>query len=212
MTNKLLKMKKNRTLFKLKIEKFFKEQLWQFTLVIAFVFLFAWIFNKFIEATMFCIAHIVIRKYFDKQYHCGTTATCMFITLSIAFFGILYTLPLALSLLSTIPICYLISWVGYVVQDRIDKIVDCRNLQNEIDSLLVKVTEYENLDLYKMTETELRQYGASKHLSEVQQDILVMRVIEHLKISEICTYRNYGRTTIKYHIAEIKKKLNIRAI
>ena len=202
----------NKIEFELKIEKFFKEQLWQFTLVIAFVFLCAWIFNKYIEATMFCVSHIVIRKYFDKQYHCGTTATCMFITLSIAFFGILYTLPLTLSLLSTIPICYLISWVGYIVQDRIDQIAENKHLQGEIDLLVDKVREYENIDLYKMSETELRQYGASKLLSEVQQDILVMRVIEHLKISEICKYRNYGRTTIKYHISEIKKKLNIRAI
>ena len=197
---------------KLKIEKFFKEQLWQFTLVIAFVFICAWLFDKYVEATMFCIAHIVIRKYFDKQYHCGTTATCMFITLSIAFFGIMYTFPLALSLLSTIPICYLISWVGYVVQDRIDTTLENRYLQNETELLIERIKELENIDLYKMSDAELRQYGASKHLSEVQQDILVMRVIEHLKISEICKYRNYGRTTIKYHLAEIKKKLNIGAI
>lgn len=198
--------------FKLKIEKFFKEQLWQFTLVIAFVFICAFIFNKYVEAVMFCIAHIVIRKYFDKQYHCGTTATCMFTTLSIAFFGIMYTFPLALSLLSTIPMCYFISWVGYVVQDRVDQMSEKKYLQIEVDNLVAKIKEYENIDLYKMTETELRQYGASKMLSEIQQDILVMRVLEHLKISEICKYRNYGRTTIKYHIAEIKRKLNIGQI
>ena len=196
----------------LKIEKFFKEQLWQFTLVIAFVFICAWLFNKYVEAVMFCVAHIVIRKYFDKQYHCGTTATCMFTTLSIAFFGIMYTFPLALSLLSTIPMCYFISWIGYVVQDRVDQITEKKYLQIEVDNLVAKIKEHENIDLYKMTENELRQYGASKMLSEVQQDILVMRVLEHLKISEICKYRNYGRTTIKYHIAEIKRKLNIGQI
>jgi DNA-directed RNA polymerase specialized sigma24 family protein len=124
----------------------------------------------------------------------------------------MYTFPLALSLLSTIPICFIICWVGYIVQDRIDQMTNNKYLQNEIDSLLIKVKEYENIDLYKMTETELRQYGASKMLSEVQQDILVMRVLEHLKISEICKYRNYGRTTIKYHMAEIKRKLNIGQI
>lgn len=63
-----------------------------------------------------------------------------------------------------------------------------------------------------MEEKELRNYGASNKLSEIQQDILVMRVIEHLKISEICKYRNYSRTTIKYHISQIKYKLNIDEI
>lgn len=205
-------MKINKVKLKLKLEKFLKEELWQHIIVIAFVFLYAWIFDKYVESIMFCVSHIVIRKYFDKQYHCGTIAICMFITLSIAFFGIMYSLPLSISLLSTIPICFLICWVGYIVQDRIDQIAENKDLQNEIDNLIGKIKEYENINLYKMTETELRQYGASKLLSEIQQDILVMRVIEHLKISEICKYRNYGRTTIKYHIAEIKKKLNIGAI
>lgn len=205
-------MKINRVKLQLKLEKFFKYELWQHIIVIAFVFLCGWLFDRIIQAVMFSVAHIVIRKYFDKQYHCGTTAICMFTTLSIAFFGIMYIFPLGLSLLSTIPICFLISWVGYVVQDRIDQITENKALQNEIDNLVGKIKEYENINLYKMTETELRQYGASKLLSEIQQDILVMRVIEHLKISEICKYRNYGRTTIKYHIAEIKKKLNIGAI
>ena len=72
--------------------------------------------------------------------------------------------------------------------------------------------EYEHIDLYKMNENDSRQYGASKGLSELQQDIIVMRVIEHLKISEICCYRNYGRSTIKYHIAQIKQKLDIETI
>lgn len=205
-------MKINRVKLQLKLEKFFKYELWQHIIVIAFVFLCGWLFDRIIQAVMFSVAHIVIRKYFDKQYHCGTTATCMFTTLSIAFFGIMYIFPLGLSLLSTIPICFLISWVGYVVQDRIDQITENKALQNEIDNLVGKIKDYENINLYKMNETELRQYGASKLLSEIQQDILVMRVIEHLKISEICKYRNYGRTTIKYHIAEIKKKLNIGAI
>lgn len=202
-------MKINR---QLKIEKFFKEQLWQHLIVVAFVFMCAWLFDKYVEAVLFCVSHLVIRMHFDKQYHCGTTAMCLTLTLTIAFFGIASVLPLSASLLSTIPICFLISWVGYVVQDRVDVIAENKGIQKELDTLLVKIKEYEDIDLYKMTEQELRQYGASRQLSEVQQDILVMRVIEHLKISEICRYRNYGRTTIKYHIAEIKKKLNIEQI
>ena len=202
-------MKLNRVKLKLRLEKFLRYELWQHIIVIAFVFICGWLFDKIIQAIMFSVAHLIIRKYFDKQYHCGTTATCMFTTLSIAFFGIMYTFPLALSLLSTIPMCYFICWVGYIVQDRVDTIVENKHLQGEVDSMIIKIKEYENINLYSLTETELRQYGASKLLSEIQQDILVMRVIEHLKISEICKYRNYGRTTIKYHISEIKRKLNL---
>ena len=92
-----------KTSVKLKIEKFLKEALWQILIVFAFIFLYAWIFDKYIEAVLFCISHTVIRMIFDKQYHCGKTAICMITTLSIGFFGIAYTLPVSLSLLSTIP-------------------------------------------------------------------------------------------------------------
>lgn len=205
-------MKTNKTRLKLRFEKFLKEELWQHIIVIAFVFICAWLFDKYVEAVMFCVAHVVIRKYFDKQYHSGSIAVCMFITLSVIFFGTAYALPTAISLLSTIPMCFAISWIGYITQDRIDNLRNNKILQNELDNALAKISYYEKLNIYKMNETELRQYGASRGLSELQQDIIVMRVIEHLKISEICRYRNYGRTTIKYHIAQIKQKLDIETI
>lgn len=108
--------------FRLKIEKFFTEQLWQLLLVVAFVTLCAWLFDKYIQAVMFCVAHIVIRQQFEKQYHCGKTAVCLFTTLTVAFFGIMTVLPIEMSILSTIPVCFFISWIGYIAQDRIDLI------------------------------------------------------------------------------------------
>lgn len=205
-------MKINKIEFELKIEKFFKEQLWQHIIVVAFVCFCAWLFNKPFEAILFSISHLVIRPKFDSQYHCGKTATCLMTTCGVAYLGISKTLPMSISLLSAIPVSFVICWVGYLVQYRIDLINENKILEKELDTLTAKLNELGNLDLYKMTEKELREYGASKQLSEIQQDILVMRVLEHLKISEICKYRNYGRTTIKYHIAEIKKKLKVEKI
>lgn len=80
------------------------------------------------------------------------------------------------------------------------------------DELVETLKETEQTDIYKMTKDQLRSYGASKGLSELQQDILVFRVQDHLRISEICEYKNYGRSTIKYHINQIKKKLKIDKI
>ena len=205
-------MKPNKLEVKLKIEKLFKETLWQYVIIIAILCLLGWLFDKPIETVMFCVAHIVIRKQFDKQYHCNTTAKCLSLTLTIALFGIAVCLPLSISLLSAIPLCFIIAAVGYVVQDRLDTVADLRMARIETDKLTATLKEYQHPDIYKMTEDELRQYGTSKQLSELQQDILVFRIKDHLLISEICEYKNYGRTTIKYHIAEIKKKLNIENI
>lgn len=197
---------------KLKIEKFFVEQLWQILIVFAFIFMCSWLFDKYIEAVLFCISHLVIRAIFEKQYHCGTTVLCLVLTMTIVFFGLMYTFPVELSLLSAVPMCWFISWVGYMAQDRIDFKSLIKNLEEQLDVALNKIEQLCDIDIYKMTEDELRQFGASKGLSETQIDVLTMRVIEHLKISEICKYKHYGRTTIKYHISEIKKKLGLERV
>lgn len=196
---------KNNTSLKLKIEKFFTEQLWQLLIVIAFLFIVAFVFDKYIESIFFCISHTLIRNAFKKQYHCGTTALCLTFTLGIAWFGINITMPITLSIVSSNVVCFIVAFLGFIAQDRLD----CYTLNKELEKEILTLKESHNIELYKMNETELRQFGASRGLSELQQDILVHKIIEHLKISEICNYRNYGRTTIKYHIAEIKRKLNI---
>lgn len=108
--------------FKLKLEQFFTEQLWQHLIVFSFLFASAWIFTKYAEAAMFYIAHYFVRKNFDKQYHCGTTATCLVTTSAVLFLGVSTVLPVSISLLSTVPVCWAVSWVGFIVQDRLDLI------------------------------------------------------------------------------------------
>lgn len=195
MLQTLKKQSKKKILNKVKLKNFIKKQLGQYLLVIAFVSFCAWIFDKPFEAVMFCVAHIVIRRVFDKQYHCGTTSMCTSLTLTIAFFGIATILPVAISLLSTVPICCFISWVGYIAQDRID--------------LLKK---HKDEEIFMMDEEKLRELGRVKGLTEIQQNILVHRLIDRWKISQICEYRKYGRSTIKYHIGEIKRKLNLKSL
>lgn len=180
---------------KLKIEKFLKDELWQHLIVVAFVCLVGWFFDKIIESVLFIVSHFVIRREFEKQYHCNTTTSCLITTLCVIAFGACASFPVSVSFFSAIPICFVVCWVGYIVQDRIDLIA-----------------EKKNKELYKMNEVELRKYGAENGLTELQQDILVHRIIENLKISEICEYRNYSRTNIKYHISQIKKKLNIEKV
>lgn len=149
---------------------------------------------------MFCISHIVIRKYFDKQYHCGTTALCLFTTLSIIFLGIAQALPIAISLLSTIPVSFFVCWVGYLAQYKIDLLKHNKELKRELD----------NLNLYKMTESELRNFAKSKNISEPLIDTLVLRVIHNYKWVEIEQERNFTKDGIRYHREQLNKKLNTK--
>lgn len=161
---------------------------------------------------MFCIAHVCIRRVFDKQFHFNKTAYCLSLTLAIIWFAIPITLPIAVSLLSSIPIAFLICLAGFIAQDRIDAVKQCNKLETTLNSLVSELQKYKQLDIYNMTENDLRQYGASQGLSEQQIDILCMRIYDHLKISEICKYGHYHRNTIGYHLEQIKNKLNITTL
>lgn len=136
---------------KLRIEKFFKDELWQHLIVVAFIFTFSWILNKPFEAIMFCVSHLVLRPIFEKQYHCGTTYYCLFTTLTIATLGIYNSLPLSVSLLSSMPVATFICWFGYIFQDRID--LKCK-LSPNLRS--ISIEEFENFcKLRNLTSDEI---------------------------------------------------------
>lgn len=210
---KTLKQKSKRLiLLKINLRNFIKHQLATSILILLSISLCAWLFNRWVEAFLFVVAHICIRNSFDKQFHFNKTAYCLSLTLAIIWFAIPVTLPITASLLSSIPIAYLICFFGFIAQDRLDVILKNHDLEKEMDSLISELKLYKDLEIYNMTEEELRQYGAKNQLSEVQIDILCYRIFQHLKISEIYKYYNYGRTTIKYHLGQIKQKLGITTL
>ena len=118
-------------ILRLKIEKFIKEQLWQHALVLSIIALFAWFFDKEIEAVCFCLAHLVLRPKMEKQYHKDTTRGCLMLTAAIIFFGTLFSIPIGSTLLVSVPLAFLVAWVGYIVQDRIDLQLENKRLRNK---------------------------------------------------------------------------------
>lgn len=185
----------NNIKLKLKLEKFFKEELWQLLLVIAFLFLCGWLFDKILVAVMFATSHTVIRPKFEKQYHAKKTYICMFMTLTISFFGIASCLPLNVSLLSCVPVCYFISWVGYIAQDRMDCYKTIKKLQGKT--------------IWQMSENELVDYCYAKGVRGDMLEFVVMILIHQMKYEEIGNKLGYAVPTLKDWSKICKQKLGI---
>lgn len=179
----------------LKIEKFLKEQLWQILLVVGFVSICAWIFNKWIVAILFCISHLTIRPFFEKQYHCGTTALCLILTLTISFFGIAYCMPLSISLLSATPVAYFISWIGYIAQDRLD----CYEI----------IKKLKGKTIWEMDENELADYCYAKGIRGDMLEFVIMVVVYQMKYEEIGNKLGYAVDTLKDWSPKCKRILEI---
>ena len=184
----LKKNSRRKILLKLKFKDFICKQLWQYAIVIASLALCAWIFNRWIEATMLCISHTCIRNAFNKQFHFNKTAYCLILTLAIIWFAVPIVLPLGISLLSSIPIAFIISFFGFIAQDRVD---------------LILATKHKSI--YSMSKDELYEHCKNCGLSEEDSRIAYFIVYERLKGQELYDAIGYSERHAKRKRSQILK-------
>ena len=189
---------------KLIIKDFLVDSLWEYLIIFGSIAICAWIFDKWIEAIMFSIAHTCVRNSFDKQFHFNSTAYCLSLTIAIIWFAIPITLPLATSLLASIPISFLISFFGFIAQDRVDLLIEVKRLDNYANGLVLKLN---HKDIYAMNEDELYEHCRNCGLSDVDCKIAYFIVIERLKGKELYQAINYSERQTKRKRKEILNKI-----
>ena len=194
MLKTLNKKSKRLLILKIRLKDFLRDQLWVYLIVFASIALCSWIFDRWIEGLMFCIAHTAIRTAFDKQFHFNATAYCLSLTLAIIWFAIPMTLPLSISLLSSVPIAFTICFFGYLAQDRLDKALKIRDLERHISELLNTIMRK---DIFTMSEDELYEHCRSKGLSEEDCKIAYFMIIERLKGKELYSAIGYSERQTK---------------
>lgn len=179
---------------KIKIRDFIKKELWQYLIVIAFIFICGWLFDKYILAINFAISHFFMRPKFNKQFHCRhnnkkiATTLCLTLTCTLIFFGVALILPLHVSLLSSLPVTYLICWFGYVVQDRLD--------------LLNKLKP----NVYQLNDDDFIDFCLRKELTQDEIQVATLIFRKHLKGENLYKAAGYcKRQTIRIRQKIINK-------
>lgn len=159
------------------------------------------IFNKWIEGVVFFFCHWFIREQYPMQYHHIVPAMCRLITSIVFFFGTTFMLPMPLSVVSGIPICYFISWVGYT-----KKLADHYEYQ------------YEKLkDKYCNEKEDLLRRCRLAKLSARDTEIAVMYFYERKTPKEVwlwlCQHKTYSPLewdSLYVQINRIGNKINKR--
>ena len=161
----------------------------------------AYFSNKIVETLFFYLAWRVFRFAVPKIFHFkGKTPLmsilgCMVCSCLVFGIAIKLMLPLCISIFSSVIVGILMNTILYKIQDYFD---------------LKKKVAKETINIYQMTEDDLRNYAKSKHLSEMMIDTLILKVINNYRWCDIMQERNYSRTAIKYHKKCIENKLNIK--
>lgn len=201
--------KKSQKLKKLsiKIRDFIVDELWVYLIVLGSIALVSWLFDKWIEGIMFCIAHTVVRGVFSKQFHFHTTSFCLSLTLQIIWFVIPSIFSVQISLLASIPVSFVIAMIGYIVQELIDTKQQVAKLERYSTQLLMELQAKSTKDIYAMTEDELYEHCRSCGLDEEDCKIAYFIVIERLKGKELYHALPYGEATIKRKRLKIMSKI-----
>ena len=153
---------------------------------------------------MFCIAHITIRRAFDKQFHFNRTAYCLILTLGVIWFSIPITPSLTVSLLGSIPVAFGICFLGFLAQDRVDLLKEVKRLDEYSTQLVMSIA---HKDIYAMDEDELYEHCRSCGLDEEDCKIAYFVVIERLKGKELYQALPYSQATIKRKRLRILKTI-----
>ena len=191
----------------IKIRDFIVDELWVYIIVLGSIALVSWLFDKWIEGIMFCIAHTVVRGVFSKQFHFHTTSFCLSLTLQIIWFVIPSIFSVHISLLASIPVSFVIAMIGYILQELIDTKQQVAKLEKYSTQLLMELQAKSTKDIYAMTEDELYEHCRSCGLDEEDCKIAYFIVIERLKGKELYHALPYSEATIKRRRLKIMSKI-----
>lgn len=110
--------------------------------ILTSIVLCAYIFNKWIEALLFVLAHLVLRPKFSYQFHVENTVAddtiCLIITHLMLWVAIPLIPSIGQSFLSAIVFAFCTSYVGSIAQERLvllaQKIIpfNCKNATAEV--------------------------------------------------------------------------------
>ena len=127
----------------------------------------------------------------------------MLLTNSLVFISIPLALPLTSNLFGGLI-------VGFVVNCGADLVASNFFRQSEKKELDKLRTQLDNRTVYSMTEEDLRSFCRSCNFDYIDEEIVVQRIIYHLKGKELYDKIGYSKPQMIRREKRIESKLNIQ--
>ena len=175
----------------------------QYILVLINLFITAWITGKYVEAVCFAVSFCALRYLFDNIFHCSTTFKCILLTNGIVFVFIPICIPLSTSLFGGL-------LAGFVVNYGANLIASSIFREREKSELELLRKEKHDRSIYRLNEPELREYCHSYNLDQIDEEIVVQRLIYHLKGRDLYEKIGYSKPQMIRREKSIEAKLKIK--
>ena len=191
---------KNWTKFKIQLQL---KAIPQYLLVLSVLSITAWITGKFLEAACFAVSYCLLRYRFTNILHCSTTPRCMLLTNGVIIVFIPIILPITNSLFGGLISGFAVNYIANLIASNI-----CR--EQEKKELEILRSEKHSRDVCSLPENELRQYCKEYNLDAIDEEIVVQRLIHHLKGQELYDKIGYSKPQMIRREKRIETKLNIK--
>ena len=166
-------------------------------IVLGTILLFGIINQKYFETLFLLASFLTLRYAFPKTYHCKTVFWCAFWSIAIFVLAIPATLPITVSLFSSVIIGMVITFILFHIEDYADI---CR------EEMLKQQPS-----IWMMNEKDLIDYLENNGIRDDMQKFVVMIVYDRLTYEEISKRMDYSVPTLKVWSKKCKKRLKIKS-
>ncbi len=175
----------------------------QYLLVISNLIIIAWLTDKYLESVCFAVSFCVFRYRFVNILHCKSTLKCILMTNSIVFVFIPITIPLTSSLFGGLITGFLVNYCADLIASNFFRQLE----KKELEALKA---EKHSREVYSMPEEDLRVYCKSYNLDSIDEEIVIQRLIHHLRGQELYDKIGYSKPQMIHREKTIEAKLNIK--
>lgn len=150
----------------------------------------AYCMHSVIELYIMLISFLIAKQQYRYKFHCKSSMQCLLLSVGVFVISLRITLPLGISYICS-GICGLI--IAYVGQyEGESKFIreDYTYIEPRYNAL---IEEQRERDIYSMSESDLRGYCRSFNFDEIDEEIVIQRLIHHLKGKELYDKIGYSK-------------------
>lgn len=171
----------------------------------------AWAINKVLLAPPIILSFRLARVKIETKYdvlHLVTILGCMIVSTSICLFGVYISLPVNVSLISSIIVGVGFAIITWHIQDIINLKAKHSELQKELESLKTNIANDESFDVDNCTQEQLLERCKELKMSDDAIELAIELFINKTKQSVIADKLCIEEKSVQQHKRRLRKKLN----
>lgn len=146
--------------------------------------------NSVVELYTMLISFLIAKQRYKYKFHCKSSLQCLLLSVGVFVIALRVTLPLGTSYICS-GICGLvIAYVGQYAGESKFIREDYAYIEPRYNDL---IEEQRKQDVYSLSEDDLRKYCKSFNFDEIDEEIVIQRLIYHLKGKDLYDKIGYSK-------------------